>query len=64
MSRGLVAVGSSSRPSGIDAAGAYSAELPRVYINGGKHGYIISLDTVDLLRVLQPVLVQVSQAQK
>ena len=40
------------------------AELPRVYINGGKRGYIISLDTADLLRVLQPVLVRVSQAEK
>ena len=40
------------------------ADLPRVYINGGKRGYIISLDTADLLRVLQPVLVRVSQAEK
>jgi len=40
------------------------AELPRVYINGGKRGYIISLDTADLLRILQPVLVRVSQAEK
>jgi Cys-tRNA(Pro) deacylase len=40
------------------------AELPRLYINGGKRGYIISLDTADLLRVLQPVLVRVSQAEK
>jgi prolyl-tRNA editing enzyme YbaK/EbsC (Cys-tRNA(Pro) deacylase) len=40
------------------------AELPRVYINGGKRGYIISLDTADLLRVLQPVLVRVSQPEK
>jgi Cys-tRNA(Pro) deacylase len=40
------------------------AELPTVYINGGKRGYIISLATADLLRVLQPVLVRVSQADK
>lgn len=40
------------------------ADLPRLYVNGGKRGYIISLDTSDLLRVLQPVLVRVSQAGK
>ena len=33
------------------------AELPRIYINGGKRGYIISLDTADALRLLQPTLV-------
>lgn len=33
------------------------AELPHLYINGGKRGYIISLATADLLRVLQPTLV-------
>ncbi len=37
------------------------AELPRVYINGGKRGYIVSLATSDLLRVLQPVLVDMAQ---
>lgn len=40
------------------------ADLPRVYINGGKRGYIISLATADLLKFLQPVLVRVSQAEK
>jgi Cys-tRNA(Pro) deacylase len=37
------------------------AGLPRVYVNGGKRGYIISLATSDLLRVLEPVLVHVAQ---
>lgn len=37
------------------------AELPRVYINGGHRGYIISLAVADLLRVLQPVLVDAAQ---
>ena len=36
------------------------AELPRLYINGGKRGYIISLATTDLLRVLQPTLVSMA----
>jgi Cys-tRNA(Pro) deacylase len=33
------------------------AELPRIYINGGKRGYIVSLATADALRLLQPTLV-------
>lgn len=33
------------------------AELPRIYINGGKRGYILSLATADALRLLQPTLV-------
>lgn len=37
------------------------AELPRVYINGGKRGYIVSLATADLLRVLEPILVHIAQ---
>jgi Cys-tRNA(Pro) deacylase len=35
--------------------------LDRVYINGGKRGYIVSLATADLLRLLQPKLVDASQ---
>ncbi|MFY9973470.1 MAG: aminoacyl-tRNA deacylase [Chromatiaceae bacterium] len=33
------------------------AALPRIYINGGKRGYILSLATADALRVLSPTLV-------
>jgi Cys-tRNA(Pro) deacylase len=33
------------------------ADLPRVYINGGKRGYIISLRTADALSLLHPTLV-------
>ncbi|MFD2112853.1 Cys-tRNA(Pro) deacylase [Thiorhodococcus fuscus] len=36
------------------------ATLPRIYINGGKRGYIISLDTQDALRLLQPTLVEMA----
>jgi Cys-tRNA(Pro) deacylase len=38
-------------------------ELPRVYINGGKHGFLVSLDPRDAARVLeaQPVRVAVTQ---
>jgi Cys-tRNA(Pro) deacylase len=37
------------------------AGLPRIYINGGKRGYIISLATRDLIAVLQPTLVDAAQ---
>ena len=37
------------------------AALETLYINGGKRGYIISLATADLLRLLQPVLVDAGQ---
>ena len=36
-------------------------DLPRIYINGGKRGYIISLAPSEMARVLQPRLVSVSQ---
>ncbi len=36
------------------------AELERIYINGGKRGYILSMATRDMLQLLQPVLVEVA----
>jgi Cys-tRNA(Pro) deacylase len=33
------------------------ATLPRIFINGGKRGYIISLATADALALLEPTLV-------
>jgi len=36
------------------------ADLARIYINGGKRGYLISLAPADLLRVLRPQLVDVA----
>ena len=35
------------------------AELERIYINGGKRGYLVGLAPVELIRVLQPVAVTV-----
>jgi prolyl-tRNA editing enzyme YbaK/EbsC (Cys-tRNA(Pro) deacylase) len=35
--------------------------MPRIYINGGKRGFIIDLRTADLLRVLDPRLVSIVQ---
>ncbi len=37
------------------------AELPQVFVNGGKRGYIISLPTRDMLRLLEPTLVNVAR---
>ncbi len=37
------------------------ADLSRAFVNGGKRGYIISLSTRDMLRVLEPTLVSVAR---
>jgi Cys-tRNA(Pro) deacylase len=34
-------------------------ELPRIYINGGKRGYLIGMDPKDAARMLNPTLVNV-----
>jgi|SRR5688572_31180183 len=36
------------------------AELPRVYINGGRRGYLVGLASADLVRVLAPVLIDIA----
>jgi Cys-tRNA(Pro) deacylase len=36
------------------------ADLDRLYVNGGKRGYIVSMRARDLLRVLRPTLVAVA----
>lgn len=33
------------------------AELPYLYVNGGKRGYLVGMTAADLIRVLQPILV-------
>jgi Cys-tRNA(Pro) deacylase len=38
-------------------------ELPRIYINGGKRGYLVGLDPQDAMRLLNPVLVTVATDQ-
>ncbi|MEO8702622.1 MAG: aminoacyl-tRNA deacylase [Kofleriaceae bacterium] len=35
-------------------------DLPRIYINGGARGFLVSLDPRDAQRVLSPVLVDVT----
>jgi Cys-tRNA(Pro) deacylase len=34
-------------------------ELPRIYINGGKRGYLVGIAPGDVVRVIAPVLVKV-----
>ena len=34
--------------------------LPRVYINGGRRGYLLAIEPAELARVLSPVLVDVA----
>lgn len=38
------------------------AELPRIYLNGGKRGYLIGIDPAEVVRVLRPTLVNVAVA--
>ena len=35
-------------------------DLPKIYLNGGKRGYLVGLTPQDLVKVLQPVLVTVA----
>lgn len=35
-------------------------DLPRIYINGGRRGYLLGMAPSDLVRVLSPVLVDVA----
>lgn len=34
-------------------------DLPKVYINGGKRGFLVELDPEDLIKLLDPILVEV-----
>lgn len=38
------------------------ADLPKIYINGGSRGYIISLRTIDMLNLLTPTLLDFAQS--
>ena len=35
-------------------------DLPRIYVNGGRRGYLLGMDPVELARVLSPILVDVA----
>ena len=38
-------------------------DLPRIYINGGRRGYLVGIAPQEAVRILQPTLVQVGQPQ-
>jgi prolyl-tRNA editing enzyme YbaK/EbsC (Cys-tRNA(Pro) deacylase) len=33
--------------------------LPRIYINGGKRGYLIGIDPKEVVRILKPTMVRI-----
>lgn len=33
--------------------------IPRIYLNGGKRGYLVGMDPQDVIRLLNPVMVKV-----
>jgi len=35
-------------------------DLPKIYINGGKRGYLVGIDPKDLQKILNPILVKVA----
>ena len=37
-------------------------DVPRVYINGGRRGYLVGLAPADIVRVLAPTLVDIAQS--
>jgi Cys-tRNA(Pro) deacylase len=37
------------------------SELPKMYINGGRRGFLVGIDPRDLIRALHPVMVSVAQ---
>jgi Cys-tRNA(Pro) deacylase len=39
-------------------------DLPRIYINGGRRGYLLGMDSAELQRVLSPVLVEVGLEER
>jgi Cys-tRNA(Pro) deacylase len=36
------------------------AELPYLYVNGGRRGYLVGMAPAELIRVLQPILVDIA----
>lgn len=39
------------------------ADLPTIHINGGKRGFLVAMAPADLIRVLQPTLVEIAIAE-
>jgi prolyl-tRNA editing enzyme YbaK/EbsC (Cys-tRNA(Pro) deacylase) len=34
--------------------------LARIYVNGGRRGYLVGMDPAELVRVLRPVLMEIA----
>jgi Cys-tRNA(Pro) deacylase len=34
-------------------------ELPKIYLNGGKRGFLVGIDPLELVRLLKPIIVRV-----
>jgi prolyl-tRNA editing enzyme YbaK/EbsC (Cys-tRNA(Pro) deacylase) len=45
-------------------AQASIADLPYLYINGGRRGLLVGMPPADLVRVLQPVLADIATADR
>ena len=43
-------------------AQASIADLPTLYVNGGRRGFLVGMAPADLIRVLQPVLGDIATA--
>jgi prolyl-tRNA editing enzyme YbaK/EbsC (Cys-tRNA(Pro) deacylase) len=39
-------------------------DLPKIYINGGRRGFLVGIDPREAQRVLAPTLVQVGVAEQ
>ena len=39
------------------------AELPYIYVNGGRRGYLVGMAPADLIRVLAPQIVDIAIAR-
>lgn len=39
-------------------------DLPKIFINGGQRGFLVSLSPIELVRVLKPVAVNVAEMKK
>jgi prolyl-tRNA editing enzyme YbaK/EbsC (Cys-tRNA(Pro) deacylase) len=58
----LVMEDDARRPEGAGLHAETIVDIPRVYINGGRHGYLIGLAPTDIVRVLAPTLVDIVQS--
>ena len=39
------------------------AELPKIYVNGGKRGYLVGIAPVDVIGILEPIMVDAATVE-